>query len=221
MKSLLKIENLTVGYNRVPVLENINFEAKPSEIIAISGFNGTGKSTLFKTIMGIIEPIDGNIFYQSTLINSLDLKERRKSGINLAPEGRKIFPNLNVEENIMIGMSITHWKESERKKRMAEVYEIFPKLRERRKQLGQTLSGGEQQMLSIARALVSKPGLLMLDEPTLGISPVIIDDIVEKIGMIAQTGVCFLIADQRIDYFDKILTQKLMVSNRTIKRYEA
>jgi len=211
--ALLEIQDLMVGYNKVPLMENINFNMDKGEIFALEGMNGSGKSSLFKAIVGLIEPIDGKIIFNGKKIEKRKLVERRKLGINLAPEGRLIFPNLNVWENLITGLAVSSVDKDEKKNRMEEMFELFPKLKERIHQKGGTLSGGEQQMLCIARALVSKPKLLLLDEPSLGISPVIIEDIVEKIKSISQNGVSIIIADQKIEKFERISDKKFIISN--------
>ena len=201
MSKILEIKDLSVGYNKIPVINNIEIDVNKGDIITIEGLNGSGKTTLLKTIMGLVKNIEGNIFFDEVAINDFNLKNRKQKGIDLAPEGRKIFPNLTVNENLIMGMAVSKVGKKEQKKRLKEIYNLFPLLNKRKKQLGGTLSGGEQQILSIARALMSKPKLLLLDEPTLGISPVILNEITGLIDKISKTGVSFIIADQKVDIF--------------------
>jgi len=193
---LLKIENLTVAYEVAPVLHSINLEVKEGQVVALLGANGAGKSTTLKTISGLVRPLEGSIRFGETEITSLRPDQVVEMGIAHVPEGRMVFPGLTVEENLKIGSYTRKFSQSELRAELESVYELFPRLAERKRQLAGTMSGGEQQMLAIGRALMCKPRLLMLDEPSLGLAPVIIDSIMEKIMEINQHGTTILLIEQ-------------------------
>jgi len=209
-ETLLKIINLEIGYQGVPLIAKLNFSCNEGEIITIIAPNGIGKSCLFKSIIGIIPCLSGEIFFENKNITASTLQQRRNMGINLCPEGRMIFPNLTVSENLKTGLAVMGLLFQHTKQKMDEMYSLFPKLYERRNQLGGTLSGGEQQMLALARSIIIKPKLLLLDEPMLGLSRLIMDDILKIISDISKTGVSILLTDQndeRIkDISDGIIT---------------
>jgi branched-chain amino acid transport system ATP-binding protein len=214
MESILKIQNLTIGYDSVPLLQNININCQKGEIVLLCGPNGTGKSCLFKTLMGIIPSIKGNILFNFDDITSLSLLQRRKLGINLSPEGRNIFPNLTVEENLKVGMAIKGLFVNNQKQKISEVYFKFPKLLDRKNQLGGTLSGGEQQLLALARATIVYPKLLLLDEPTLGLSNFIINDIIEIISDLASSGITIMLADQNYQLYAKFTNRIIHLNEK-------
>lgn len=192
---MLTIKNLHVSYGGIKALRGIDLEVPDGQIISLIGANGAGKSTTLKSIMGLVPKVDGKILFNDTDISSYKTKDIVKSGVVLCPEGRRIFPDLTVDENILMGAYLSTDK-SEIAKNKDYVYSLFPRLRERSWQLGATLSGGEQQMLAVARALMSRPKLLMLDEPSLGLAPLIIKDIFEIIKQIKQEGVNILLIEQ-------------------------
>ena len=192
---LLKTNNLSVFYGNIQALNEVNIEINEGEIVSIIGANGAGKSTLLKAIAGTkLSKVTGTIEYQGEALHS-KLYHRVKNGIALSPEGRRIFGNLTVQENLTIGAYL-----NKDKKLYAEdldsVFELFPRLKERRKQLGGTLSGGEQQMLAIGRAMMSRPKLLMLDEPSLGLAPKLVSEIFVKFKQINELGVTILLVEQ-------------------------
>ena len=192
---MLAIRNLNVHYGGIHALRGINIDVPDGKIISLIGANGAGKSTTLKSVMGLVPKSDGHIYWDDTEITSLKTKDIVARGITLCPEGRRIFPDLTVDENIAAGAYL--------RKNKAEiaadrdwVYELFPRLSERTWQLGATLSGGEQQMLAVARSLMSRPKLLMLDEPSLGLAPLVIRDIFEVILKIKEDGVNILLIEQ-------------------------
>jgi branched-chain amino acid transport system ATP-binding protein len=193
---LLKIENLTVAYEVAPVLHSINLQVQEGQIVALLGANGAGKSTTLKTISGLVRPMEGSVSFGGKEITKLRPDEIVELGIAHVPEGRLVFPGLTVEENLRIGSYTQKFTQAEIKAELENVYELFPRLAERKRQLAGTMSGGEQQMLAIGRALMCKPKLLMLDEPSLGLAPVIIDSIMEKITEINQHGTTILLIEQ-------------------------
>lgn len=192
---MLKIENLVVTYGGIEALKGISLEVEEGKIVTLVGANGAGKSTMLRSIVGLVKPKNGSISYQSKNL----LAEKRhnivKNGITLVPEGRRIFPDLTVLENLKIG-AYTRKDEKGIKDDIDWVYSLFPKLKEREWQLAGTLSGGEQQMLAVGRALMSRPKLLMMDEPSLGLAPLIIKDIFNIIQEINKQGVTILLIEQ-------------------------
>lgn len=193
---MLEIQNLTVAYDVEPVLHNINLQVPSGQIVALLGANGAGKSTTLKTISGLLRPREGSIRFEGKEISQLRPDEIVKLGIAHVPEGRLVFPGLTVVENLKMGAYTQKFSAAELNKEMEAVFELFPRLAERKSQLAGTMSGGEQQMLAIGRALMSKPKLLMLDEPSLGLAPVIVDTIFENIVEINKQGTTVLLIEQ-------------------------
>jgi branched-chain amino acid transport system ATP-binding protein len=180
----LTIKGLEAGYGEVPVLMGIDIEIDENEMVAIVGPNGAGKSTLLRCISGLIERKGGEIWFLNRKIDQLSCDDIVKLGIIHCPEGGKVFPEMNVEDNLLIGGYLQ--SKSERKKQVDLVYHLFPRLRERRNQLAGTLSGGERQMVSLGLSLMSKPRLFMMDEPSLGLAPILKKAIFETIGRIKR-----------------------------------
>src|SRR6266496_4856381 len=177
---MLEIKNLTVNYGAVTALHGISLEVKQGDIVTLIGANGAGKTTTLKPVSGLLKVQYGAVLYQGRNISNLPPHQIVKAGISQVPEGRMIFANLTVVENLQMGAYLRKDKAAIRTE-MDYVFSIFPRLRERLKQVGGTLSGGEQQMLAIGRALMSRPKFLMLDEPSLGIAPLLVKTIFEKI----------------------------------------
>ena len=177
---MLKANNISSFYGNIQALDNISIEVNKGEIVSIIGSNGAGKSTLLMTLCGIVPAKSGSIFFNDIDISSLPTHEIIRMGVSQSPEGRRIFPKLTVYENLLIGDPLKKEKDIN----LDFIFEIFPKLKERISQRGGTLSGGEQQMLSIGRALVSQPSLLLLDEPSLGLAPIIVKQIFDTIKRI-------------------------------------
>jgi len=177
---VLKANNISSYYGNIQALDNISIEVNKGEIVSIIGSNGAGKSTLLMTLCGIVPAKSGSIFFNDIDISSLPTHEIIRMGVSQSPEGRRIFPKLTVYENLLIGDPLKKEKDIN----LDFIFEIFPKLKERISQRGGTLSGGEQQMLSIGRALVSQPSLLLLDEPSLGLAPIIVKQIFDTIKRI-------------------------------------
>lgn len=188
---MLKIEDLYFSYGKIAALRGVSFEVKKGEIMAIIGSNGAGKSTLMKCIAGVLKPQEGKIIHNDAILEAKPYKVVENK-IVLVPEGRWIFPNLTVEENLkMGGYTIKDYS-----KNLERSYDIFPRLGERKKQRAGTLSGGEQQMLAIARGLMSDPQILLLDEPSLGLAPLIVNDVMRTVKEINSTGITVLIVEQ-------------------------
>ena len=192
---MLEIRNLNVHYGGIHALRGLNLEVDDGKIISLIGANGAGKSTTLKSVMGLVPKSAGSVVWNGRDITRLETKEIVKAGIALCPEGRKVFPDLTVAENLTIGAYLRKDKE-EIKKDRDWVYELFPRMKEREWQLAGTLSGGEQQMLAVGRALMTKPKLLMLDEPSLGLAPLVIKDIFSIIRQIKEAGVNVLLIEQ-------------------------
>lgn len=194
-KIVLKINNLTVSYGSIKALKGIDIEVPEGQIVALLGANGAGKTTTLKTISGIVEAESGSIEFCKKNITNLSAEKITSLGIVQSPEGRQIFPDITVEENLRIG-AFTVKKKKEIESNFERVYRYFPILKERRKQIAGTLSGGEQQMLAIARALMASPKLLLLDEPSLGLAPLIVKNIFEIVKEINEEGTTVLIIEQ-------------------------
>ena len=193
--SMLEVDNIQVFYGAIHALKGISFHLDQGEIVALIGGNGAGKSTSLNTISGLLRPRSGDIRFQGTSLKEIPPQNIVRLGVIQAPEGRHIFPKLTVQENLEMGAYIFNDKERI-KEDMEAVMKRFPRLRERRKQLGGTLSGGEQQMLAIARALMSRPSLLLLDEPSMGLSPILVEQIFDIIREINTQGVTILLVEQ-------------------------
>lgn len=193
-QSTLQVKNLCVQYGNIKAVKNINFEFKSGEITTLIGSNGAGKTSTLKAVMGLL-PSTGEILLGGKNLNTLSVSDRLKEKITLCPEGRGIFPNLTVFDNLMIG---AYQNKSHKAilNLIEQQFTFFPKLAERQKQLAGTLSGGEQQMLAIARALMIEPKFLCLDEPSLGLAPVIIEQIFEKFLMLTKSGLGLLLVEQ-------------------------
>ncbi len=192
---MLRITDLNVFYGGIHALRGIDLEIADGQIISLIGANGAGKSTTLKSIMGLVSKSGGKIVWNDEDITNMPTKEVVKQGIVLCPEGRRVFPDLTVEENLRIGAYLRNDKDGIQKDK-DWVYDLFPRMKEREWQLAGTLSGGEQQMLAVGRSLMSKPKLLMLDEPSLGLAPLVIKDIFSIIKEIKDAGVNVLLIEQ-------------------------
>lgn len=184
---MLKTQDIHTYYGNACALHGVSFEIKKGEIISIIGANGAGKSTLMKTIMGIVHPRSGHVFYENREISHERTHRIVKSGIVYVPEGRDVFSTLSVADNLLMGAYSAHLSNHEVTSLQEEMFELFPRLKERRKQIAGTLSGGEQQMVAIARGLMSRPKLIMFDEPSLGLAPIIVDEVFDRIKTINET----------------------------------
>lgn len=198
---MLKIENLKVNYGGIEAVKGISFDIKQGEIVTLIGANGAGKSTTLRTISSLVKPASGSINFLGNDITGIPAHQIVKAGITLCPEGRHIFPDMTVLENIKIG---AYLRNDNLDKDIEKVYNLFPILKERNWQLAGTLSGGEQQMLAVARGLMSNPKLMMLDEPSLGLAPLVVKDIFNVITEINKTGVTILLVEQNANMALKI-----------------
>jgi len=194
---MLKVSEIEVRYSGVPIIHNVSLEVNRGELVSVVGSNGAGKSTLLKTIAGALHPAKGSIQFEKKEISRFSTPDIVREGITYIPEARLIFGPLTVEENLEIGAYILN-DEEEMKKNLDDVYHLFPRLAERRLQLGGTLSGGEQQMLAIGRGLMSSPKLLMLDEPSLGLMPRLVDEMLEAVDKLKNARKTILLVEQKV-----------------------
>ena len=192
---MLEVKNLSVHYGMIQAVRNVDFTVNEGEIVSLIGANGAGKSTILKTLSGLIHPSEGEIVYLGENIALTSAKKIVEKGLVQVPEGRHVFPGLTVKENLELGAFLRKDKE-EIQKDMESVFERFPILKERKDQDAQTLSGGEQQMLAMGRALMSRPKLLLLDEPSMGLAPIFIREIFKIIQEIQKTGTTVLLIEQ-------------------------
>jgi len=192
---MLELRGLSSGYGAIEALKSINIHIEGGEIVTLIGANGAGKSTTLRNITGLVSATSGDILFEGRRLNGVPTHKIAAMGISMVPEGRAIFANLTVSENLDMGAYLQTNK-TQNAKELDQVFTLFPRLKERRKQLGGTLSGGEQQMLAIGRALMSRPRLLLLDEPSLGLAPLLVHTIFEAIDEINQEGTTILLVEQ-------------------------
>jgi len=194
---MLEVKKICVGYLGVPVIREVSFKVEERQMVSIVGSNGAGKSTILKTISGLLRPLSGEITFLGKRIDSLPPYKITSSGISHIPEGRKVFAKLSVLDNLLVGAH-TRNSRPEVDQTLEEIFELFPILQERKTQKGETLSGGEQQMLAIARGLMSKPKLMMLDEPSLGLMPSLSVKVIEILKRISSNGTTILLVEQKV-----------------------
>ena len=196
-ETLLKVSNLDTFYGGFQALWNVSLEVKPEEIVALIGANGSGKSTLLDTISGLIQSAKGSIEFEGKSITNLDPFQIVTLGISQVPEGRRIFPDLSVLDNLILG-SYNRKARLKKEQNFKMVYELFPILEERKNQLAKTLSGGEQQMLALGRGLMSDPKLMLLDEMSLGLAPIVINNVYKALREIIERGITILFVEQNV-----------------------
>ena len=201
MNEILSIHDLSVNYGGIEAVKGISFDVHEGEIVTLIGANGAGKSSTLRTIAGLVKPSGGTINFRGDNITGRDATTIVKKGITLVPEGRRIFPDLTVLENLKVG---AYLRSDDISGDIQWVYDLFPRLRERSWQAGGTLSGGEQQMLAVGRALMARPKLIMMDEPSLGLAPLVVRDIFEIIRQINHQGVSILLIEQNANMALKI-----------------
>ncbi len=194
---MLEVNNLNVGYHGIQVIWDVSFKVEDGEIVTFVGANGAGKSTILKTISGAIKPMSGRISFQNNQIENIPASKLVAKGLAYVPEGRRVFPYMTVRDNLELG-AYTKNKKEEVEKNLEWVFELFPRLRERQKQMAGTFSGGEQQMLVIGRALMSAPNLMMIDEPSLGLQPTIVEHVYETIKTLQSQGITILLVEQNV-----------------------
>ena len=196
---LLKVEELEVAYGAIRVVWGLSLEVHRRQVVSLIGPNGAGKTTLLKALAGLLPVRRGKIIFDGEDISSEPANERVRHHLSLVPEGRQLWPRMTVEENLLMGGFPSHLR-SKAHANLERIYELFPRLKERRKQLAGTLSGGEQQMCAIGRGLMAEPLLLLLDEPSLGLAPIMVDQVFQLVQRIAKEGVTILVAAQNADY---------------------
>jgi branched-chain amino acid transport system ATP-binding protein len=212
---MLKVKNLSVHYGGMQALDNVNIEVDEGEIVSIVGSNGAGKSTTINAISGLRKLTAGTIQFLGNNITDVEAHDRVPMGIVQVPEGRKLFPIMTVEENLLLGSSHANAKKA-RAESLKEVYELLPRLEERKKQIAKTLSGGEQQMVAIGRALMSKPKLLMFDEPSLGLSPLLVQNLFNLIKKISSNGITIMLVEQNVKQTLQIVDRCYVLENGSI-----
>lgn len=208
---MLKVKNINVGYGNVPVIFGFSCEVNAGEVVSIVGSNGAGKSTLLKTISGVIKPSGGEIEFMGERIDKLPAHKIVERGIAHVPEGRQVFGKLSVKENLLMGAFIVK-SEAQKTARLKEMYELFPILEKRQDQKAETLSGGEQQMMAIARGLMSSPRLLLVDEMSLGLAPVLVEKVLETLKLISQS-VTILLVEQKVQEALEIASRGYVIQN--------
>lgn len=211
-----KMEHCDVYYGQIQALYDINVEINPGEIISIIGANGAGKTTLMKSIMGLVPAKNGKIVWQDEEIQAKKTHHIVKRGISYVPEGREIFPGMTVLENMEMGAYTLHMSAKEKADKLNEMYELFPRLYERKKQKAGTLSGGEQQMVAIARGMMCGPKLLMLDEPSLGLMPKLVEEVFSFVQRINKLGTTIVIVEQNVNETLKFADYAYIVSEGEI-----
>jgi branched-chain amino acid transport system ATP-binding protein len=198
MMPLLEVDRLHARYQYAPILQGVSFGADAGQIVSIFGRNGAGKTTALRTIMGWLGPTDGRILFDGESIGGLSPDRIFRKGIAYIPEDRRIFATLSVQENLMLGLFMRRQSAAQQRRELDHVFDLFPRLRERRSQLGKTLSGGEQQMLATGRALVGSPKLLLVDEPSEGLAPMVVTEIFDALARMRDSGIALLLVEQNV-----------------------
>lgn len=212
---MLEVKDLYVNYGAIEAIKGISFTVQPGEIVTLIGANGAGKTTTLHTISGLVKAKSGSITYNGTDLQKIDPSKIISLGIAHVPEGRHVFPEMTVEENLQMGAFISKKKE-ETAAAMQDVYEKFPRLRERRRQLAGTLSGGEQQMVAVGRALMGKPSIILMDEPSMGLSPLLVKEVFAIIKEIHAAGITVLLNEQNAKMALSIADRAYVLETGTI-----
>lgn len=213
---MLELKNIHARYGAITALRGITISVSQGELVALLGVNGAGKSTTLASIAGVLRPWQGEILFEGSPILGKSPEQIARRGISLVPEGRDIFPSLTVEENLRLG-AFTRSEKTEYSRNLGEVFELFPVIKDRLQQPGATLSGGEQQQLAIGRALMSSPRLLMLDEPSLGLAPALVDQIFELITRLHKRGVTILLVEQNVERSLEIVDRAYLMNTGLIE----
>lgn len=212
---MLEVRGLNAGYGPVHVVRDVSLSVAEGEVVGLVGANGAGKSTVIKTIMGLLKPFAGHITFNGEPIDGLPPFERVKRGLAVVPEGRRLFPYMTVLENLEMGAYTTDDRARVRTQ-LERVFELFPVLAQRRNQLAGTMSGGEQQMVAIGRALMSGPRLLMLDEPSLGLAPKVVAQVLNTVQELARTGLTILLVEQNVRKCLEVADRAYVLENGSI-----
>jgi branched-chain amino acid transport system ATP-binding protein len=195
--AVLEVRNVASGYEGVQILWGVNLKLEPGKLTTLVGSNGVGKTTLLKTVMGLLRPIEGSVAFQGKEVTRLSAHARAKAGMVLVPEGRQLFTDMSIYENLQMG-AFSPRARAGFKQNLEKVYDIFPRLKERAHQKAETLSGGEQQMVAVARGLMAEPEVLMLDELSLGLSPLLALNLFETLTRLKKTGLTMLLVEQNV-----------------------
>ena len=214
---MITVENLHVYYDNIHAIKGVSFEVRKGEITTLIGANGAGKSTIIKTICGLMKPREGRILFKDSPIQGMSANDVVHLGVGLVPEGRRVFPPLTVDENLEVGAYARSDSKQEINRDKEKMYETFPRLKERRKQYAGSLSGGEQQMLAIARALMSKPQLLLMDEPSLGLAPLLVKQVFEIISELNKEGLTIFLSEQNARSALKIAHHGIVMETGKVK----
>lgn len=212
---MLQVDKIDVFYGDLQVLWDVSFHVEAGEIVVLLGANGAGKSTTIKTVSSLLKPAKGTVTFEGTRLDSLPSHKIIERGVAHIPEGRRLFPDMTVEENLMVG-SLRGEARSKRSETIEWVYELFPRLRERYRQPAGTLSGGEQQMAAIGRGLMSLPKLLMFDEPSLGLAPILVANIFDIVELINKQGVTVLLVEQNVKHTLNMCDRAYVLENGRI-----
>jgi branched-chain amino acid transport system ATP-binding protein len=215
MSALLKVEGIDAFYGPAQALWGVSFEVAKGQLVSLVGTNGAGKTTTLRAVCGLIEAKAGRISWEGREISGLPVHEIMDLGISMVPEGRQLFPKMTVEENLIIGSYLPRTK-ANRSKNLDWVYALFPRLAERRRQLAETMSGGEQQMLAIGRALMQEPRFLILDEPSLGLAPVLVQEIFGIIKSVRDRGLTTLLVEQNVSQTLQMVDYAYVIENGRI-----
>lgn len=213
---MLKLEDVSVKYGSFTAVQNVNIEVSPGQIVVLLGANGAGKSTTFKTISGLIKASSGSILFEGNKINKRSADKIVQSGIVQCAEGRKLFPSMTVHENLKMGGYVHRRHRKQIKESIEHVYELFPILSDKQHGMAGSLSGGQQQMLAIGRALMAKPKLMLLDEPSIGLAPLIVEQMFEVIQKINHEGTTILLAEQNANAALKIADKGYVFENGSV-----
>ncbi|HYS81158.1 MAG TPA: ABC transporter ATP-binding protein [Anaeromyxobacteraceae bacterium] len=211
----LEVNGVSAGYGLTQVLWDISFSVRKGQLVALIGANGAGKTTALKTICGLLRPTAGSIRYQGAVVSGKRVHQVVGLGITLVPEGRQLFPKMTVEENLRAGAYLARAK-PRKARNLERVYQLFPRLKERRTQVAETMSGGEQQMLAIGRALMQDPELIMFDEPSLGLSPLLVEEIFRIIRMLHEQGLTIFLVEQNVRQTMKVADYCYVLENGRI-----
>ena len=211
----LEVNGVSAGYGLTQVLWDISFSVRKGQLVALIGANGAGKTTALKTICGLVRPTAGSIRYQGAVVSGKRVHQVVGLGITLVPEGRQLFPKMTVEENLRAGAYLARAK-PRKARNLERVYQLFPRLKERRTQVAETMSGGEQQMLAIGRALMQDPELIMFDEPSLGLSPLLVEEIFRIIKMLHEQGLTIFLVEQNVRQTMKVADYCYVLENGRI-----
>lgn len=214
---MLEVQNINMAYGDLQVLWDVSFNVQKGEIVVLVGANGAGKSSMLRTISNITPPVSGSIVFDNLVLNEAEPREIIENGVIHVPEGRHLFNEMSVEENLIMG-SLSNRAKALRSDSLEYCYDLFPRLRERRQQVAGTLSGGEQQMVAIARGLMAKPQVLMLDEPSLGLAPILVQEIFEIAQTINEEGITILLVEQNVRQTLKFCHRAYVIENGTITR---